>query len=372
MAGQITPFIKRLRVNGATILTFSSSVEDIGLNINNLNNVVEYSHFALLNLPAINFPANINENKFNPFAISTEFGELISSNSVKSSQVFIAESFQNYALNLESNLQNLDSYNPALSATVSERVFWKWLKETGAIRWQQDASSGYWVEESLTNSSTGYSNVVQYVGEINAASLVTNKFGTFNECMLLIPTSHKGNLPVWNQQIDDNYYPELVIPNGGANILGRESFTGVHPDALSFSAYYDQGESSTNTYPDTSYSLFYDNSTGVGYKSGQWFNAEAFNVPVNSYILDSSSYVQSKIYNTKIKYTNGSSTFEFLRSSVDCLSLETNAKNIGTKVFNDPNTTFDTLSTTYGLNTQFNFNAVLLYYSVYDKTLQNK
>jgi hypothetical protein len=50
--------------------------------------------------------------------------------------VNLAESFQNYALNLESLLLSRPAYKKNERLTVSERVFWKWLKELGAIRFQ--------------------------------------------------------------------------------------------------------------------------------------------------------------------------------------------------------------------------------------------
>ena len=56
MANRVTPFVKRMRTQGGTIYTFSSAVEDIGLNINERNNVVKVSNFALLNIPQINTP----------------------------------------------------------------------------------------------------------------------------------------------------------------------------------------------------------------------------------------------------------------------------------------------------------------------------
>ena len=69
---QITPFVKRMRVQGGTIYTFSSAVEDIGLNINERNNVVKVSHYALLDIPEISAPDNLQQNRFNVLAIQLE------------------------------------------------------------------------------------------------------------------------------------------------------------------------------------------------------------------------------------------------------------------------------------------------------------
>ena len=133
---RLTPFVKRMRTNGGTIYTFSSAVEDIGLNINERNNVVKISNFALLNIPSIQQdpPDGVVQNRFAITNIAGAFGYEQGNPSIKDGRVLIAESFENYALNLESNLLNREDYNPTLIRTVSERVFWKWLKESGAIR----------------------------------------------------------------------------------------------------------------------------------------------------------------------------------------------------------------------------------------------
>ena len=103
---RITPFVKRMRTNGGTIYTFSSAVEDIGLNINERNNVVKISNFALLNIPKIDQPADssFNENKFNVNAIVGAWEYNQNTTAIKDGRVLIAESFENYELNLESNL----------------------------------------------------------------------------------------------------------------------------------------------------------------------------------------------------------------------------------------------------------------------------
>ena len=186
---RITPFVKRMRVNGGTIFSFSSAVEDIGLNINEKNNQVKISHFALLNIPDVNEPADILENRFNVRAINGAWEYEQDSASIKDGRVLISESFQNYALNLESNILNQSDYNPTLLNTVSERVFWKWMKETGSVRWSADASS-YWTEELDIDGSAGYNTVVKYVGQVSAGNVRQDSFGTFNETYILVPTSH--------------------------------------------------------------------------------------------------------------------------------------------------------------------------------------
>jgi hypothetical protein len=374
---RITPFVKRMRTNGGTIYTFSSAVEDIGLNINERNNVVKISHFALLDVPPIQQQSSskIVENRFNVTNLTGAFEYEQGNPSIKDGRVLIAESFQNYALNLESNLLNSADYNPTLVRTVSERVFWKWLKETGSIRWSKDTSVGskqYWSEEIDADGSAGYNSVVKYVGLVSAGNVRTDSFGTYNETYILIPTSH-GQTDAYFETIDDdNYYHGMEISpaNPNENILGRGNYTLPHPDGLSYSAYYDFVDSSTQVVaPDGTWDMTYDNSTGIP-SSGWWYTAEG-REPTgveNTYFTDSSSYQTTGIYNVDLKYTKGGSTVEYKRSKVDCLSLVFNLDELK-GIYEDTELTYDKMAIQYSVNDNFNFNAVLIYYTVYNSTM---
>lgn len=364
---RVTPFVKRMRATGGTIYTFSSAVEDIGLNINERNNVVKISHFALLNIP--NIAEASTGTIFNTFNIRNIVGcweYEQGTTSIKDGRVLIAESFQNYALNLEANLLNQETYNPELSNTVSERVFWKWLKETGAIRWADPSIAGngvrYWTEEV---DSSDYSRVVQYIGPVSAGNVRVDTFGTYNETYVLVPTSHGQTRAYFKQVEDDNYRHGMEIGDLGKNILGRESYTRPHPDGLSYLAYYDFVDSSTQVGPEPYY-MEYDDSTGT--YPGWWYSAEGKD-PIsakNAYLTDSSNYINSGVYNTVLRYT-GPNTIDFKRSKVDCINLEFGIDNLRT-IFGDSTLTFDTLATTHAVNDRFNFNAVLIYYSIYNST----
>jgi len=373
---RITPFVKRMRANGGTIYTFSSAVEDIGLNINERNNLVKISHFALLNIPSI-AESDGSVNTFNVRNIPGAWEYERNSTSVKDGRVLIAESFQNYALNLEANLLNQSTYNPALTATVSERVFWKWLKETGAVRWADPSTStqytGYrWTEELGTDASS-YDEIVKYVGQVSAGNVRTDTFGTYNETYILVPTSHGQTRAYFKQIEDDNYYHGMEIGNLGENILGREGYTKPHPDGLSMKAYYDFVDSSTQLTGGNEYDLEYDFSTGI-FEAGQWFTAEGREPAStdNAYLTDSSSYLDASVYYTNIRYTLSSGTgpleIEFKRSNVDCLSLETNI-NVLREIYADSALTWNSMATgDYAVDDSFNFNAALIYYTVYNST----
>ena len=376
---KITPFVKRMRTQGGTIYTFSSALEDIGLNINERNNVVKMSNYALLNIPSIvPIPGPNNHtstyNTFNVYGIPGAYQSYNAAN-IKDGRVIVAENFQNYALNLEVNLLDQNTYNPALSTTVSERVFWKWLKETGAIRWTDSSVANginYWEEEPDTEPdtgiATGYNSVVKLVGQISAGSVRTDTFGTYNETYVLIPTSFGQSKAFFKQVEDDNYYHDIKIENGHINILGRESYLKPHPDGLDFKAYYDVPNSTTIISSDVS--MFYAEN-GVGsWKPGWWPTAEGITPIQNSYYTDkllSYTWQNKTTYNTYLKYS-GAITVMFKRSKVDCLSLEFDLDNLKV-LYSDPALTFDKMAIDYAVDNNFNFNSVLIYYSVYNKSL---
>jgi len=351
-----TPFVKRMRTVGGTLYVFSSATEDIGLNIAERINKVKMSNYALLNIPTIAAPTSIDDNKFNLMAIPGAFNSFESGN-IKDGGVLLAESFQNYALNLEANLINRSEYDPKMPITVSERVFWKWLKETGAIRWSRpiDASfSGYWKEETDT---AGYNSVVQNIGEITAGAIRYDGYGSFNETYVLVPSSY-GKSNIYFKQVEDNNYTHgIAITNGKSNILGRENYTIPHPDALDYKAYYDV-VTDVSTIGD--YTLYCDAS------SGWWPLAEGFTFAPNSYYVDKNNYVSdpSIVLNNTLKYYDGNSnhTIEYKRSKVDCMSIEYDIQ----KLYNDESISFDDIAMKpLSISDDYEFNAILIYYSVY-------
>ncbi len=359
---RVTPFVKRMRTTGGTIYTFSSAVEDIGLNINERNNVVKISHFALLNIPKINEPDTIAENRFNILAIPSAFEYWKTGASIKDGRVIVAESFQNYALNFEANLLNQATYDPALSKTVSERVFWKWLKETGAIRWA-NPSNGYWMEAEDSDGSVGYNTVVKYFGQVSAGNIRQDSFGTYNETYILVPTSHGQMEPFFEQIEDTNYKYGMQIGDLGENILGREGWTRPHPDGLSFSGYYDYVDSSAKVWDAGSYTMTVN---GV---PGGWYSAEGLNpVAQNTYFTDTAVSILSGDYDASIRYQSGGDNIEFKRSKLDCMSLVLDLNKLQTIYSAKPNLTFDQLAmdSDVVVNDVFEFNAVMLYYSVYN------
>jgi len=371
----IAPLIKPIRLAGGTFYTFSSASEDLGLTFNNSQKKFKFSKFALLNIPDIKNPASGE----NFIGLSNSPGAYTDIDGSKNLNDYFGESFQNYCLNLEAIIASDPSYDPSVDRSVSERVFYKWLKEIGAIRFQeavvgQTSSSIYgirWVEEA---DSPTYSKVVKYVGDINILNSVRNNFNAFSEIYIYIPTSH-GNTPtvLFNSVADANYGPNRVFTNTPVNPLAAEYLYGrdgstVQPAGLSTFAFYDS-DTFTFTVSDpfgapADY-YYYDNTTGSYIQQGnpgfQWW----FSNPIsNTYFLEPGSFGNAT--NDRFKIESINKSVEFKRSRLDGIGLEFNPtvyagiNNVATGLVD-----FGTFNETPSAQT-FDFNAVLIYYDLYD------
>ena len=123
----VAPLIKPIQTQKGMFYSFQSAIEDLSLTFNNNTNKFRFSKFALLRIPEIGIPATMQtDNKVQFLAL----GETPLLNNLSTNEnINLANSFQNYALNFESLLISQSTYNREKKLNVSERVFWKWLKE---------------------------------------------------------------------------------------------------------------------------------------------------------------------------------------------------------------------------------------------------
>ena len=119
-----TPFITPIKNQGGTFYTFPSANEDYNFTISSPNKEFKYSKFVLLDLPPIQDPST-GRNTTGVENIPSSYLQ----GDTSDYNVAFAESFQNYCLNLETLLIAQDAYDSQKSKTVSEKVFWKWVKE---------------------------------------------------------------------------------------------------------------------------------------------------------------------------------------------------------------------------------------------------
>jgi len=371
----VAPLIKPIRVQGGTFYTFSSASEDLGLSFNDSQKKFRFSKFALLNIPDIGNPA-LGENLMN---FSNSPGGYSSIDGAKTLNDYLAESFQNYCLNLEAMISSSTGYDTNLDLTVSERVFFKWLKEAGAIRFREagvgseQSSSIYGTHYVEEDESTTYSRVIKYIGDINILNTVKTNANAFSEVYIYIPTS-QGNTPVvMFKTVDDaNYGISQVFTNTPADPLNNEYIYGrtgstVQPAGLSIQAFFD---SDTNSYSvldpfGSSADFYYFNPTInsweiQGNPGFSWWYA---NPIANSYFTEPGSFLDAT--NDRFKIESVNKTVEFTRSRLDGVTMEFNPSvyagiSVGGEV-----TDFGTYNESAAAQT-FDFNAVLVYYDLYD------
>ena len=147
----------------------------------------------------------------------------------KTESIAIATDLQNYMMNLECTLLNQDSYNYQEYHTVSERAFFHWLKSFEkrynnsklSLERTQNGNDVYYKETDNTN------RVVQCFGAIDAGNSLSTEFGMFNETYVNIPTSY-GNGPVFFKQVQDSAETNYIYGktyNGGdsEHLQGRKN-----------------------------------------------------------------------------------------------------------------------------------------------------
>ena len=147
----------------------------------------------------------------------------------KTESIAIATDLQNYMMNLECTLLNQDSYNYQEYHTVSERAFFHWLKSFEkrynnsklSLERTQNGNDVYYKETDNTN------RVIQCFGAIDAGNSLSTEFGMFNETYVNIPTSY-GNGPVFFKQVQDssetNYiYGKTYNAGDSEHLQGRKN-----------------------------------------------------------------------------------------------------------------------------------------------------
>ena len=388
-----TPFIRPLQVQGGTFYAFSSAAEDLSFTFNNSINKFKFSKFALLNIPEINSGDPLgNSLKLNApdsafIDKATNAGQIITTNQ----NVNFSQSFQSYCLNLETTILSGSDYDSTLKQNISERVFWKWLKELGGIRYQPASSSQVvstldqntvitvnglpvtqkrYVEGDPTGGTgsyglTGatYNRVVQYIGNLDIVNSVKNNNNTYSEVYVLVPT-RDGNTPtvLFKNVVDPNYPVDFSWTNNPADPLNDEYLTGraydeLNPSGLTNLAIFDcdvLGQPQV-TYTDTS-----TGTTG----SGNWYSPRAI---ADTYFTDSSftdptAQILEKSY---AGATSGNGYQKYVRTILDSVGIDFDP-NSYKQIVDDPAiSTLEEFNAT-SLSSDFSFNAVLIYYDVYD------
>ncbi len=365
----VTPLIKPIQNKKGILYNFQSSIEDIQLNLTNNPNGVRYSKFALIRLPEIGTPDTLATDNKIQFLAPGESPIIEGLN--PDNNINLAESFQNYALNLEALLVSQDEYNYENKLTVAERVFFKWAKELGSIRFK-DANN---LQKNLNTLGTEkrfvepddptstYKRMVQYVADIDVVNSIRSADNAYTEIFLHVPTN-VGTTPyvLFKSVKDENYYPNQTITNNPPDPLDIEYLKGRHfdeinPFGLSLKAFYDRDDGSVNA------EITDDPTNPASLLPGNWYT-ELTN---NSYFTD--DYNSTGEYDVSedqlIKKQFGSTSVEYVRNTLDGICIDFNLQNYKLAAENQEIKAFTQLND-YVNNKNFEYNAVLIYYDVFD------
>ena len=350
-----TPLIRTPQVSGGVFYAFASASKDLSKTFNNDQLKFQFSKYALLNIPNIEVPLN-QQNYIQFLAVDGAiYNGLNADNNVN-----LAESFQNYALNLEALLMADNDYDITIKQSVAERVFFKWLKELGAIRFrdasitEKSANTGsLFVEETTATSGTlRYNRVVEYLGNIDVTNNVDKGGQAYTEIYLNVPT-RVGNTPtvLFSTVSDNNYMPSMTISPGNTEyIYGRNSST-IQPDGLSTFAFYDYD--TVVTYTDS---------------NARWWSP-TISTP-NSYYTDPSIFtdptsVSITKYDTDYVGVNPFTPITYLRNRLDGITIDWNDDDYYDIAVDPEISTIQQYNSSFKAG-NFSFNAILVYYDLYN------
>jgi hypothetical protein len=227
-----TPLIRLPQEQGGTMYAFSSAARDLTRAYYNPDLVFEYSKFALLDLPVVSSPSPGSTNNYIQFDNLFEGGAVGIAPNYKNTvpddnaNRHFAQTFQNYALNLENSILNDDDFDDTLYSSDAEKVLFKWLNHIGAFRVRtatsQEAASGFSrVIEENNSELTGseYSKLVQYIGDIDVSNDKNYQGNTYNEIFINVPSSV-------------GYTPEVLFKASAYNTTATQYQPGLNADSF--------------------------------------------------------------------------------------------------------------------------------------------
>lgn len=374
MSNKITPLIRRIPQKGGSFYTFPSSAEDLTLSMMENNYNFRFSKFALINIPRVTTNAGGN-NAMNLKVIPGAYDYVDFARTTDWNTHFI-ESFQNYCLNLETLLLSKDTYNQNLYGTVSERVFFKWLKELTAVRFQEAVFSGTSPNDNYArfleeNDSSLYDRVVKYIGEIDFINVVKDSSNSYVEVLVNVPTDlGSTNDVIFKIVSDENYDSQMIIENNPTDIKNVEYLSGrayndFHPDGLILNAFYDNDfQIGTTNQSGVSYRFYKMAIDGTYTENSWWYPITS---STNQYYTDSefTNWGNDKLKIEKIS-GNSSQSLEFIRSRADGICIDFDVSSYQQFKGDTTLNSLKDLSKEID-STDYEFNAILVYYDLYTK-----
>ena len=223
-----TPLVRTVQEQGGTMYAFASAARDLTRAQGDPDLKFEFSHYALMDLPEIATQVNgLNTIEFDRLE-DVAGGSYVPSTDDNRSW---AETFQNYALNLEELIRNDDDFDPQIYKSDAEKIFFKYLQSVGALRTRTATSSeatstvGRYAEENnASGTGNDYERLIKYVGTIDVINDKNYAANTYQEIFINVPSS-VGYTPVVLFE-DDTYNTTSLAITAGNNIEGRSN----HPE----------------------------------------------------------------------------------------------------------------------------------------------
>lgn len=227
-----TPLVRIPQPHGGTMYAFASSARDMTRAFNSSDLNFEFSKYALLDLP--DFTESTNGANTIDFALNLK---------QPSGQAYVpgmpnvdfAQTFQNYALNLEEILLKDDDYDPIILQSDAEKIFFKWMSSLGAVDFRptdsNESSTGAYAEnDNAILGGSNYDKVVKYLGSIDAENDVAYQGNTYHEVYINVPTSVGYTPTVLFKPTEYNTSATKLYPSDieSDSVEGREGQT--HPD----------------------------------------------------------------------------------------------------------------------------------------------
>ena len=364
-----TPLIRTPQADGGTFYTFSSAARDLSRTLNNDDLKLVFSKFVLLNLPDFD---RLDPTTFSQFQNYMQFdtidGAIWSGGLKGDPNVNFTESLQNYALNLEELIISDASYDNTTNLSVTERVFFKWLKECGAMRFREATAlekttsitdPRFVEEDEVTTGTRQYRRVVKYIGEIDIVNNVDKAGEAYTELYINVPTEVGGTPTILFESVSDaNYQPSLKIQGTSEYIMGRNTAT-VHPQGLDILAWYDYDQPLQGPGP-----------AGYTDPDANWMDETTPPNTVDSYFTEPTTF--TSVLNAEIRkypadYNNptGYTGSAYLRSELDGISVDFNPNDYQQITSDGTISTIPQFNGT-DLSESFEFNAVLVYYDMVD------
>lgn len=330
------PLLRPVRTSGGTLYVFPSANADIAKTFGDDDARFVFDKYILLDLPDIKTPVNESNDIVweNIGAAGTGISSIPVPPGLYASENFnFAVGLQNYAMNFESLIlsgQNslAEPYDNSTFQTVSERVFWKFLKEINAVRFSETVDesniSGRYVERRQTEDAF-YNQVVKCVGDISIVNNVNRDGAAYTEVYIHVPTNSGSTPDILFKTFQDNNYRPGVSWIGDDEFISGRSSTTIHPSGLDYQAWYDDD-------------------------------------PANSY---QTSATFTNITDTiRTVQLSGGSTKDVKISNLDGIMVDFDLDNY-TRATDNSVLTFDEFNTLSSAG-NFDFNAVMIYYSVFD------